>query len=104
MEYRGYFIKEEDFGGFIFWPGDAQGYDAEWTGDGWRDNSNNADSLEHAKEMIDILIFEQDHTVVTKMRVHDEVVEHKTIFPWLEDALKFASQENGILMTEFTDI
>lgn len=59
MNYKGYWISTGEYGEVSFWIGDKNNYDAEWTGDGWRDNATGADSIEDAKEQIDNLILEQ---------------------------------------------
>lgn len=62
VEYRGYKIKSNEYGdGVYFTHGD---YDAEWTGDGWKDNASIADSVEHAMELIDEEIAETQNTYV----------------------------------------
>jgi hypothetical protein len=61
VEYRGYKIKNQEYGGVYFTKGD---YDAEWTGDNWSDNATSADSVEHAIEMIDQEIAETQNTYV----------------------------------------
>lgn len=59
MDYRGYFISTGEYGEVQFWIGDEGNYDAEWTGDSWRDNATMADSIEDAKQQIDELILEK---------------------------------------------
>lgn len=59
MDYKGYWINTGEHGEVSFWIGNEGNYDAEWMGDGWRDNATGADSIEHAKEMIDDLILEK---------------------------------------------
>jgi hypothetical protein len=96
MNYRGYYIHYNGFS-FEFWEGDESNY----YHDGEHDNACSASSVDDAKKQIDDLLL---HVVVTKFRVHDHEESILTMFDSLIDALKYTHQENGILLTEFTDM
>jgi hypothetical protein len=59
MDYKGYWIKTGEYGQVYFWQGGEDNYDAEFDDGRWKDNATGADSIEHAKELIDDLILEQ---------------------------------------------
>lgn len=98
MDYKGYYIRQIRYG-FIFWRGGENDYDADFTGDSWRDNAIGAISIKDAKEQIDDIIFES-----TTWTVKPKADSKEEVFTWLSEAITRAVSINAVEFNHFNAI
>lgn len=117
MTYRGYTIEscvrgyDANIGNFMFYPTE-QGvdHDADYDGESYKycGNCRWADSIEEAKDEIfeKVMTEKPVYLVKTKGPYWFLGIQqiNLTKFWWIEEAVKFALKENGILLTEFKNI
>jgi hypothetical protein len=98
MEYEGYTITKGAAFGYDFYP-TAAGTDCEMDSEGgYKSNVRTANSLGEAMDEIDEIIMSKqpNHEVKTNEGIKS--------FAWLSEAVRYAIEKNGILLTQINSI